>query len=126
MKHRRDINLKIPDIKLYRKITTILGRLGINASRTHNPLPPHPWIYGPSAPEWYYGWTLTESKSYVEMKYMYINANPDDSLGPLKGSEVHEIKSARQLMGMLSRLGLKTPDAGLLVCRKFVTHMRNR
>ncbi len=77
-------------------------------------------------PEFTYGWGLAETKHYVEAKYQYttISNSPLDQLQ--KGNELHEIKRTRQLMSTLNKLGLKTPDAGLQTCRRFVTRMRRR
>ncbi len=122
----RDHNLKIPDIKAVRSITRLLGKLGINACRWRQPPPPHPYTYSDKYPEFTYGWGLAETKSYVEMKYhyAYVKGSPLDQFQ--KHNVLHEIKRTRQLMHILNKLGLKTPDAGLRVCKDFVTRQRAR
>lgn len=122
----RDNNLKIPDIKAVRSITRLLGKLGINACRQRQPPPPHPWTYSDKHPEFTYGWGLAETKRYVEDKYpyAYIKNSPLDQFQ--KNNQLHEIKRTRQLMHMLNKFGLKTPDAGLRAAKDFVTRMRAR
>ncbi len=123
----RDLNLKIPDIKHVRNLTRFLGKLGINACRVQNlPAPPPPYKYSDKYPEFLYGWGLKETKDYVESKYhyAYIKNSPLDQFQ--KHNVLHEIKRTRQLMHMLNKLGLKTPDAGLRPAKEFVTRMRAR
>ncbi len=122
----RDHNLKIPDIKHVRNVTRFLGKLGINHCRRRNDPPPHPYSYNENYPEWLYGWGLAEAKAYVEMKYhyTYIKGSPLDQFQ--KNNQLHEIKRTRQLMHMLNKLGLKTPDAGLRTAKEFITRMRAR
>lgn len=122
----RDSNLKIPDIKAFRAVTRFLGLLGISECRTFHPPPPHPWQNSPKHISWTYGLGLAEAKSLVERMWDYrVTSNgPLDQLQ--KGNELHEIKRTRQLMSTLNKLGLKAPDAGLQICRQFVTRMRRR
>jgi hypothetical protein len=122
----RDLNLKIPDIKQVLSVTRLLGKLGISYCRQRQPQPPLPYTYSDKYPEFTYGWGLKQTKDYVEAKYQYTNStnSPLDQLQ--KGNELHEIKRTRQLMSTLNKLGLITPDAGLQICRRFVTRMRRR
>ena len=105
----RDSNLKIRDIKAFRSLTYLLGALGLQSCN--------------STPN--YGLSLHDAKDLVEQTFYYIPT----SNSPLEQiqyvNEYHEIKRTRQLMSTLNKLGLKTPDAGLQICRRFVTRMRN-
>lgn len=122
----RDVNLKIPDIKAIRGLTRLLGLLGISMCRMHYPPPPAPWTYNKSHPEWSYGFGLKESKDLVERTFHYatVKNSPFDQFQ--KGNIINEVKRTRQLMNTLNKLGLKSPDAGLKVCKFFVDRMRAR
>lgn len=124
MSANRDVNLKIPDIKALRSLSRLLGKLHIYFA-VRNPPPPHPYGYSNNYPEWSYGIGLAEAKFYVENKYNYIHVknSPYDQFS--QGNIIHEIKRTRQLMNILNRLGLVSPDAGLRVCKEFVTRQRN-
>lgn len=124
----RDHNLKIPDIKHVRRITSFLGKLGIDECRSRNDPAPHPYLpaYSDNWPEWRYGWGLAETKRYVENKYHYVHikGSPLDMFQ--KNNQLHEIKRTRQLMFMLSKLGIKNTDSSLRAGKDFVTRMRAR
>lgn len=128
----RDINQKIFDIKALRAITRLLGKLHISPCYTKHT--DTEYIYDkagnlihtfPIVKE-FYGIGLAEAKAYVEKKYIYNIPNPTPLQQVTMGNEIHEIKRTRQLMHMLEKLGLKSPDAGLQVCRQFVTRQRNK
>lgn len=122
----RDHNLKIPDIKVFRSLTRLLGKLGLDTCRTHNPPLLAPWAYSSNYPEYQIGFGLKETKDLVERTFLYgyIKNSPLDQFQ--KGNMIHEIKRTRQLMGMLNKFGLKTPDTGLRTAKDFVDRMRAR
>jgi len=117
----RDSNLKIPDIKVFRSLTRLLGKLGINACREDNL-----WFHPQSHQHhrYIYGLGLKEAKDLVERTFDYqpISNSALDQLR--RDLEHHIIKRLRQTMNMLNKLGLKSPDSGLQACRGFVTRMR--
>ena len=117
----RDSNLKIPDVRAFRSLTHLLGKLGIKSCYRVIP------IYNPftSVPQPEYniecGLGIKEAKDLVERMWDYqpISNSPLDRLQ--KANALHCIKRTRQFMNMLNKLGLKSPDSGLQACRGFVT-----
>jgi hypothetical protein len=104
----RDSNLKISDIKAFRAISRLLGKLGIQECiNCHH--------------EVTYGFGMKQAKDLVERTFDYqpISNSPLDQLR--SNNEIHIIKRLRQTMNMLNKLGLKSPDSGLQACRGFVT-----
>ena len=125
----RDSNLKIPDIKVFRSLTRLLGKLGIHACREENSMYHAQVASGYPDPDnkhprYTYGFGLRETKDLVErtFDYRHVPNSPLDKL--VMGNELHQIKRTRQFMNMLNKLGLKTPDAGLQACRGFITRRR--
>lgn len=121
---------KIRDIKSVRTITAILGRLGISECCIITTEPTYTFdgtgLYtGMGTKEVIrYGVGLVQGKEYVERLYNYQHMYYTPRKQVERGNEIHEIKRTRQLMSLLGRLGLKHPDAGLQVCRTFVTRRR--
>ena len=115
----RDLNLKIPDIKMFIRLTRLLGKLGINACRLENRIFGHLDLDNQYS-KYVYGFGLKEAKDLVEstFDYRHILNSPLDQ--HKVESRLHQIKRTRQLMHTLNKLGLHTPDAGLQVCRQFV------
>lgn len=125
----RDHNLLIPDIKHFRMLTILLGKLGLDTCRRRNDPPPPPYTYSDNYKEWSYGLGLKETKDLVErtFHYAYIKGSPLDQFQ--KNNQLHEIKRTRQLLHMLKKFGLKLdhiPDSTLGVAKGFVTRMRAR
>lgn len=119
---RRPSYLKIPDIKHVRSITRFLGKLSIEGLYRVDP-----WrTWGSTEEKIMYGWTLSDAKSYVESKYTYYDHSLETNLDKVREHNIiHEIKRTRQFMHMLNKLGLSSPDAGLAICKAFVTRRRN-
>jgi len=128
----RDILLKIPDIKVFRSLTRLLGLIGIKRCITEHYEDTH--LYDSynqltsiiSIKRYFYGIGLAEAKNYVENKYVYSynGFNPLNQLR--KGNELHEIKRVRQLIWMLDKLNINSAaeQAGLFQAKQFVTRMR--
>jgi len=125
----RDLNLKIPDIKVFRSLTRLLGKLGINTCREESSMYHAQVASGYPDPDnrypkYTYGLGLKEAKDLVERTFDYqpISNSPLDQLR--SNNEIHIIKRLRQTMNMLNKLGLKSPDSGLQACRGFITRRR--
>lgn len=122
----RDGRLKISDIKHIRRITMLLGKLGIKSCSTHFDPPPPPWGYSANHPEWRHGLGLKETKDLVERTFDYTN----DPLPPKhrqqlqKHNQIQEIKATRYLMYLLKEFGVSSADTGLAPCRLFTNRMR--
>jgi hypothetical protein len=72
VKEQRPWSTKIPDIRVCRSLTILLGKLGIKSLRYA-----HPWSHiGNDSSAYYdriiYGWSFKETTDYVESKYNYI------------------------------------------------------
>ena len=128
----RDMDRKIPDIKSVRALTSLLGKFDIQDCyqefTSHSPVFDATGAYAgvTTVQERRTGWPLVTGKRYVERLYDYkhIIHNPRKEIE--RHNEIHEIKRTRQLMMMLNRFGLQSPDAGLQPCRHFVTRQRAR
>ena len=129
---RRENQYKIPDIKVILSLTRLLGAFQI----------PSCYRYGPQQVGNYdvngkyigikivaspiYGWGLKECKDYVESKYDYYLPGQETKADRLRGANIiHETKRVRQVMNMLNKLGIKSADSGLVVCKAYVTRQRN-
>lgn len=118
----RNSHLKIPDIKVFRSLTNLLGKLGIKECR-RTPHPTiHPITMKPISPV--YGLGLKEAKDLVERIFNYQVLTNSPSVQLRAYNEIHQIKRTRQLMVTLNKLGLKAPDSSLQPCRQFVARLR--
>lgn len=123
---RRNGHLKIPDIKVIRALTRLLGLSGVaSLHRTH-------WHPGNQTSNYQpfdqhvYGWGLKETKDYVERIYDYYSPAQETEADRLRGANIiHETKRTRQFMSMLQKFGVHSADTGLAVCKAFVTRQRN-
>ena len=123
---RRQNSLKIPDIKVFRALTRLLGLSGVsslhrchrhpgNATSNYQPFDQH-----------VYGLGLKESKDLVERIYDYYLPEQETELDRLRGANIiHETKRTRQFMSLLNKLGINSANTGLAVCKAFVTRQRN-
>ena len=122
---RRQQHHKIPDIKMMRQFTRLLGLCGVSSMhRVHH----HPAAFSQSGvafDQHVYGMGLKEAKDWVESKYDYYSQEQETELDRIRGANIiHETKRTRQFMSFLQRLGVSSADTGLAVCKNFVTRMR--
>ena len=128
---RRPNNQKIPDIKVTRQLTRLLGKCGVpSLSRTFTDTEywhdPDGNMVTQHLTKTIYGWGLKETKDYVESKYDYYLPANETELDRLRGQNIiHEIKRTRQFMSLLRKCGIQSADTGLAVCKAFVTRQRN-
>ena len=71
MKQIRSLNRKIPDVSVFRKLTSFLGKLGIDRCCSRNPAPPSPWTYTSNYREFNYGLSLRETIDLVQRIWSY-------------------------------------------------------
>jgi len=121
---RRANQLKIPDIKVVRALTMLLGKLGIEGlSRSYYITDDNNNVIGGKT---IFGWGLKETKDYVESKYDYYLPAQETETDKLRNYNViHLTKRVRQTMNMLNKLGITSADAGLQVCKAFVLRRHN-
>ena len=84
-------------------------------------------LYSDKYKEFTYGWGLTESKSYVEMKYDYNYVANSPLIQFQKDNYIRENKRTRQFINIVHRLGIKSAyQQGLYLTNEFVARMRAR
>jgi hypothetical protein len=118
-KPRRRVENKIYDIKAVRLLTSFLGK----ATRIPSCYRSHydPGVTSGPFIQQVFGWGLKESKDYVEMKYDYYNQQQET---PQDRDDVrqfiHKVKRTRQVMSMLRKLKLQSPNESLTAAKEFV------
>lgn len=121
MKKYRHESEKVPDIKAFRSCTKLLGKLGVaSCFHSFNVQVPHFDKTGSIThytveKEINYGWSLLDSKKYIERQFNYTLSKP-----PINYNLIHLIKRTRQHMILLQKLNIKSADAGLLSSKLLV------